>query len=140
MYSIQRTPFGYYVQIEGALSDSEAMQLRDELRTRLAKSVENYSAIVDLRNLVPPRAGGQQLLRESVDFAFATGMQRIAVIYNSPVVRDLVKQLAFLSGRQPVGRYIDASKIENAEQAARDYAESGIEPPCTTQKIRVISG
>jgi hypothetical protein len=132
MYSIQRTSFGYYVVIEGTFDDAEAAQFKDEIRARLTGSIESFSAIVDI---------GQSHLCESIDVAFGGGMQRVAAIYNSPIIRDMLKQFAFLLGRNPVGRYIDASKVDNPDQVALDYIEHGVEPPQTmTQKISIITG
>jgi hypothetical protein len=141
MYSIQRTSFGYYVVIEGTFDDAEAAQFKDEIRARLTGSIESFSAIVDIRKLVPPHSLGQSHLCESIDVAFGGGMQRVAAIYNSPIIRDMLKQFAFLLGRNPVGRYIDASKVDNPDQVALDYIEHGVEPPQTmTQKISIITG
>jgi anti-anti-sigma regulatory factor len=140
MYSIQKTTYGYYLLLEGTIDETTAAQLKSDLTARLSGKIETYSAIVDLRNLVPPRAESQGLLNETVSFAFATGMQRIAIIYNSPVVRDIIRQMAFRRGQAPVGRYIDASKTEDPVQMALDYVENGVEPPPMTQKIRIIAG
>jgi len=134
MYGIDKTPFGYHVTIEGSLSDSETAQLKQEVAGRLSDQTAAFSVIVDLRKLIPPHRDGLKILRDCAEFALRAGMIRIAIIYTSPVVREQIKQTAFMSGRNPVGRYIDATGTEDPERVARDYVESGIEPPPMSRK------
>lgn len=137
MYRINKTSFGYHVVIEGSLSDAETGQLKLEVAGRLSDQVDNFSVIVDLRKLIPPHSGSLEVLRDCVEFALQAGMKRIAIIYTSPVVRDQIKQTAFMSGRNPVGRYIDALKTDDPERAAREYVEDGIEPPSSLQETQI---
>jgi len=112
----------------GLFSLEEAQRCAAELDVLRPTFVTPRSAILDLRDIIPPEPPALEIIRQIVCKGRASGLQRISVIIKSPVVKSQALQLAFLADSADAVRCINASKLENWEKLSLDWAVSGIEP------------
>ncbi len=131
MYKFEQTDFGMKLTLRGALNLAEMTRIREKLEFSVAHSEGPFSVLVDVSELIPPEREYTALLRDCQELGLNSGMQRMAIIHKSPVVKGQARQIAHLSGAAGIAKYIDASKVDNAEQIARDWLVDGIEPEPT---------
>lgn len=131
MFEFEQTDYGLKLTIRGALDPAEVARLKAGLDMLLATQDGPFSALVDGREFIPVEHEIAAVLQHCEEMAMAGGMQRMAIILKSPVVKGHVQQIAHLSGSASISRYIDSSKIDNAEQVALDWLVDGIEPEAT---------
>jgi hypothetical protein len=128
MYKITRTDYGLHLTVSGLFSLEDALRCAAELDLLRPTFVTPRSAILDLRDIVPPEPPVLEIIKQILCKGRSAGLQRISVIIKSPVVKSQALQLAFLADSAEIIRCINASKLENWEKLSRDWAISGIEP------------
>ncbi len=129
MYSLRITDFGFLIELRDVVSGIEAAQCFRRVRRTLAVHEGAFSVIVDARNLVPPEPATVAIMGKIDKLIQAAGMERMAVVFCSPIIKGQSLQEAFTVGTVLSRRHIDAFRVENWEQVARDWVIHGIEPP-----------
>lgn len=135
MYKFEKTGFGLRLTVWGALDPSVAARLEAELERLAARQDEPFSALVDVREYIPVEREIAAVLQHCEEMAMEAGMQRMAIILKSPVVKGQAQQIAHLSGSVSISRHIDASKVENAEEIALAWVVDGIEPEMAKEPV-----
>lgn len=128
MYKFEQTDFGIRVMVAGLMGPDEVNCLKSEFVSLVAEQDGDFSLLVDATELVPPEPASKNLLQECEELALSAGMQRMAIVLRSPVLRFLVRQIAHLSGSASVAKYIDASKFDDPERMALAWVADGIDP------------
>jgi hypothetical protein len=128
MYGIAATSYGFYVTFEGTLSESEMAQFAAELDSLRPGVQRGYSAVIDVRRLIPPEANVLDLLHKALVRGKENGVGRVAIVGSSPVIKNQAVQLAFLSDLESIVRYFNASKMTDWEKICFDWVINGIEP------------
>ncbi len=128
MFKLETTTFGLKLTIRGKVDPSETANLKAELEGLLSRHDGPFSVLVDATELIPPDPESSTLLQECQEAALSNGMQRMAILLKSPVVKARSRQIAHLSGAADITKHINAATIGNAEQIALAWAVDGIEP------------
>jgi hypothetical protein len=128
MYKITRTDYGLHLTVSGLFSLEDAHRCAAELDVLRPTFVSPRSAILDLRDIVPPEPPVLDIIRQILCKGKADGLQRISVIIKSPVVKSQALQLAFLADSAEFVRCINASKLVDWEKLSSEWAIDGIEP------------
>lgn len=139
MYKVEKTVYGSRITLGGTLTLAEAQQFSAEVAELRASGLGPRGSIVDIRTLVPPESKVVEIITEALGQAEASGVTRVAILVNSPVVKGQAIQVAFLAAAVELVRYFDVSKIENWEELSLDWIINGVEPdiPMTTSRIRI---
>lgn len=128
MFEFEQTEYGLKLTVRGALDSREVARLEIETERLVAGIDGEFSALVDCMDYIPAEREITAVLQRCEELALKAGIQRMAVVFKSPIVRGQVQQIAHLSGAVGISRYFDASKVDNAEQMALDWAALGVEP------------
>jgi hypothetical protein len=91
--------------------------------------------VVDCTEFLPPERGSAALFVNCEEMALGVGLERMAIIYTSPVLRASIRQIQHLSGTVGIAKYINAAKYDNAEQIALAWAVDGFEPEAIANPI-----
>ena len=129
MYKIERRPSGYILTFSGLISPEEMQRWHDDSQRNLStETSSSFGVIIDMKDLQPLSSetkgimvAGQKLYKEK-------GMERSAVILNSPEITSQFKNLALQSGIYSTERYIDASNISNAVDIGINWVKDAIDP------------
>ncbi len=135
MYKLEQTDYGIKATVQGFMDPTTVTNLRSEFVLLLAQQDGPFSLLVDARDLIPPEPESANLLQDCEEMASKAGMQRMAIILKSPVVKVQMQQVGHLSGAGDITRHIDASKVENAEEIALAWVVDGVEPEPTQAPI-----
>lgn len=129
MYKIEQTFFGYHVTLAGLITEAEARGYVGELQRERSSGHISQAAIVDIRELIPPESGVLEILTLPFQMAKEAGLQRMAVIVKSPVVKIQTIQSVFMWKTDDITRIFDTSKLDNWQKLSFDWAAHGLEPP-----------
>ena len=140
MYQIQKTEYGSRVILGGTFSFEEATQFEHELAELRSMNDGPRGVLVDIRTLVPPEPRVVDIITRALGQSFESGLNRAAIVVNSPVVRGQAIQVAFRAGAAHSSRCLDASKMPDWEEQSLNWVIYGVEPdvPAITTKIRVV--
>jgi hypothetical protein len=127
MYKIEKLSYGYKLHFSGNMKVEEVMKWQEESKKALINNNESFGVMIDMRELSPLMPDAQKGIEEGQQLYKAKGMNRSAVILNSPVVTMQFKRLAKQSGIASNERYIDASKDTTWERTALNWIEKGID-------------
>lgn len=129
MYKIERRPAGYILTFSGLIDQDEMQRWHDDsAKNLLTETSSSFGVIIDMKNLQPLSAEARAVMVEGQKLYKEKGMQKSAVILNSPEVTAQLKNLAIQSGIYSTERYIDASKVNNAVDVAIDWVKDNIDP------------
>jgi hypothetical protein len=128
LHSLEQTDFGVKVVVQGTLDEAEVSVLKAEFAIMVAEQSGPFSLLVDATELVPPKESSLTLLQDCEELALSGGMQRMAIILKSPVLKAQVKQVGHHSGTVNVTQYVDALRTPNFEQVALAWVVDGVEP------------
>lgn len=128
LHKFEITSFGYRLTLGGKVTLPEATQLKTELADLLAIIRKPYGVIADVRTVIPFSPEVKTLIRECEQMSKEAGLQRRAVIFQSPVVAGQATQLSFQSKTDDIERRIDASLTDNWEELALAWIVDGVEP------------
>jgi hypothetical protein len=128
MYKIERRVGGFSLTFGGTVTLEELNQWLKESEEALASGNGPFGVIVDLRTLKPVPPDAQALLVQGQGLYKRAGMQRSAVILDSPLMTMQAKRLSKGSGIYAFERYIDASSDPDWEKHAVAWVKSGIDP------------
>lgn len=139
MYKVEKTVYGSRITLGGTLTLEEAQQFSAEVAELRASALGPRGSIVDIRTLVPPESKVVDIITQALGQAVASGVTRVAILVNSPVVKGQAIQVAFLAEAVELIRYFDISKIENWEELSLDWIVNGVDPdvPIVTSRIRI---
>ncbi len=140
MYKVEKTVYGSRITLGGTLTLEEAQQFSAEVAELRASAPGPRGSIVDIRTLVPPESKVVEIITQALGQAEASGVTRVAILVNSPVVKGQAIQVAFLAEAVELIRYFDVSKIENWEELSLDWIVNGVEPDIsmTTSRVRIF--
>jgi hypothetical protein len=127
MYKIEKLNYGYKLTFSGNMKLDELMKWQEESKIALANQTGSFGVIIDMRTLSPLMPDAQKCMEEGQQLYKTKGMNKSAVILNSPVVTMQFKRLAKQSGIASNERYIDSSKDASWEKTAIDWIEKGID-------------
>ncbi len=128
MFRIDKTSYGYRLTLGGDLTVVETLRLKTELAAVIGGLRPPFGVIVDIRALMPIMPEAKVYLQECEQLAKDAGLQRRAVILQSPVVKAQVKQLSLLSKTDNIERRINASLTDDWEELALAWVVEGVEP------------
>jgi len=128
MYEIKQTSFGFRLTLSGTITVDEVRLLTIEIEEILKQLKSPFGIIIDAREMLPVHTEDKSLFHNIEPMTKSAGLQRRAIIFQSPIIKNQATQLSHLSGTDTIERYINASDIENWEQVALDWVVDGIEP------------
>ena len=94
----------------------------------LATSSGAFGVIVDMRTVKPLTPEVEAVILQGKSLYKRSGMDRSAVILNSPLMTMQTMRLSKESGIYAFERYIDASSDANWQKHAEAWVNSGIDP------------
>jgi hypothetical protein len=127
MYKIEKKNYGYKLHFSGSIKLDEIMSWQEESKKELVNKTGSFGVMIDMRELSPLMPDAQKGMEEGQQLYKVKGMNRSAVIFNSPIITMQFKRLAKQSGIASNERYIDASKDAAWETTAANWIEKGIE-------------
>jgi len=129
MYSITRKTSGYILTFNGVIDENEMQKWVDDSKRHLQEEKsDSFGVIVDMENLEPLSQGASTLMKEGQKLYKEKGMNRSAVILNSPKICEQFKNIALQTGIYAKERYIDASTVKNSIEVAIKWVKDGISP------------
>jgi hypothetical protein len=138
MYKIEQTNYGIKMTFSGVMSKGEAQQFLTEfLQTIMEYDKPHLAGIADVREFVPVIPEVLKIMHDTINAGTSLfrGSVRIAVIMNSPVIKNIVTRLGHDTGTFAYFRFISASEMKDPEKAAYNWAVDGIEPVATIVPI-----
>jgi hypothetical protein len=128
MYKIERRVGGFSLTFGGTVTKEDLDHWLKESEEVLATGNGPFGVIVDLRTLRPLPPDAQAVLVQGQGLYKRAGMERSAVILNSPLMTMQAKRLSKGSGIYVFERYLDASNDPNWEKHALAWVKLGIDP------------
>jgi hypothetical protein len=128
MYKIERRVGAFSLTFGGTVTKEDLDHWLKESEEALATSNGPFGVIVDLRTLKPLPPDSQAVLVQGQGLYKRAGMQRSAVILDSPLMAMQTKRLSKGSGIYAFERYFDASSDPDWEKHAVAWVKSGIDP------------
>jgi hypothetical protein len=132
LYKIDQASFGFRIIATNAIDLDEAKRLRSELLNAVSEYRKPFSVIADVRGLIPSDPKVLEIIHEMQIECKHMGLERVATIVSSPVVKAQMIQATFNAGTAHIDRFIDASKAKDWEQQALAWVETAIEPQVST--------
>lgn len=128
MQKIDKMSFGLFVTLSGTITVDELQQALRECQQLWPTELGPRSTIVDLRALIIPQPDAIDFLTSTFYPTRREGLMKIAVIYDSPVIKARTRQMSFETGTTDIVRFIDASKVPDWHQQSLDWFEGGAPP------------
>lgn len=130
MHSIEKTPYGLLIKLSGTITPEEMTRwVEDEHWFLPSLPTHHFGMIVDTRELEPLSPESQVELQKGLCLFRDKGLQRSAVIVDSPASREQFRRNAQESGIDAWERYIDASKRNSHwQEIAQAWVVDGKEP------------
>lgn len=129
MYKIEKRPSGYILTFAGSINAEEMQRWQNESKIALATETSNsFGVVIDMKDLLPISADTQAIMITGQKLYKEKGMNRSAVILNSPVIAAQFKNLALASGIYATERYIDASSTSEPVKIAIEWVKDAIDP------------
>jgi len=92
-----------------------------------------FGTFIDIRTTIPLQSEVKKIFQECEQITKEAGLQRRAVIYNSPIVKGQATQISHMSQTDNIERYINAFVTKDWEKVALDWIVNGIEPSFSTK-------
>jgi len=140
MYKIEKKHYGLYVTMQSLYSADEMKTYLQEKDRMLAQFDGPFSIIVDLRSAIPPDKRDEQLLEENHAHLREHGLQRMAIVVDSPVVQMQAKQILSNAGIRDRTRIINAAKFPDWEERALNWVLYAIEPESSSESTHIYEG
>ena len=128
LYRLQREFFGLRLTLGGEITVADIVKLKKELATLLTTLNQPFGSIADIRTVIPPKTDVKEMLGECEQMTRVAGLQRRAIVFQSPVVGNQARQLSFKSNTDSLERQINANLTDDWEKLALDWVVGGIEP------------
>ena len=128
MFSIDPRPFGYHLTFSHLIHADEMQDWLEKSRATLASATPAFGVLVDMRALRPLPAGAQAALEAGQRLYRRSGMQRSALLVESPVTKMQFIRIARDTGIDALERYIDASAHDDPHAIALDWIENAVDP------------
>jgi hypothetical protein len=128
MYTIEKKIWGIKLTFGGAINKEDIDLWFKESQQVLATCRGRFGVIVDMRTTKPLTPEVQAVILQGQDLYRRAGMERSAVILDSPLMTMQTMRLSKLSGIYAFERYIDASSDGNWQEHAEAWVNSGIDP------------
>ncbi|HPO50154.1 MAG TPA: hypothetical protein PLO89_07515 [Spirochaetota bacterium] len=129
MYTITRKVSGYLLTFKGVVDENEMKKwIEDSKRQLSQEKSDSFGVIIDMENLEPLSPEAASLMKEGQKLYKEKGMNRSAVILNSPKICSQFKNIALQTGIYTKERYIDASSVNNPIELAINWIKDGVSP------------
>lgn len=128
MHKIEKRAGGFTLTFGGIVNKAELDRWVEESKQALTGCTKPFGVIVDMRTMRPLPSAGRTTMIEGQRLYQHAGMQRSAVILNSPTTTLQFKRLAKESGIDLFERYIDASQDPDWKKHAEDWVDREIDP------------
>ena len=133
MYNIEKLDYGYKLTFAGKLDKDEMAQWLEESEQVLSNQDGNFTVFIDMREMQPASQVIQKFFLRGQTLFRKKGMERSAVILNSPAVKMQFKRIAVQSGIFDGERYIDATTTSDWEEAGLGWVVDAVEPTARTR-------
>ncbi len=131
LYSIERTSYGLLLTLGDTVTVADMTRLKAELPALFATLKRPFGVIADIRTAIPFSPEVKMLIQECEQISRDAGLQRRAVVFRSPVVRNQATQLSFQSKTDSIERRINADMTDDWEKLALAWVVDGVEPSLT---------
>lgn len=121
VYKIEKMGFGFKLEFSGFIKADEMTKWCDESKAALSTQSGKFGVLIDMRELKPLLPDAQEEMKKGQQLFKTKGMERSAVILDSPVVTMQFKRIGKETGIYDWERYIDASSNSNWEKTAIDW-------------------
>lgn len=128
MYKLEKKHYGLYVTMRGLCSAIEMEAYLQEKDRMLGEFEGPFSIIVDLRSAIPPERRDEQLLEENHARLRERGLQRMAIVIDSPVVAMQAMQISCTAGVRDRTIIINAAKSLDWEEQALNWILYAVRP------------
>ncbi len=124
-----KTRYGFRINAPGFVTLPEARAWFEDLRRLVWESDrKTFGLLVDIRGQRANPPETQNVIKEAMVWMREAGLERSAVVLDSPVAKFQTTRLAKTSGVYAWERYLDASKDLDWERRAVDWIMHGIDP------------
>lgn len=110
------------------ITPEEIHQYEAEVNRQWSPADGPRASILDIRDLIIPHGNEVAMFVDFFHRSREGGLQRVAVIIQSPVLKARAIQLAFEVGGTEIVRFFDASKTPNWLEQATDWVVHNIDP------------
>jgi hypothetical protein len=128
MYKIEKNGSTFILTFDGIVRKAALDHWLQESELALATCTGAFGVIVDMRTVKPLSPNAQAVIVQGQSLYKKAGMERSAVILNSPLMTMQTKRLSKESGIYAYERYFDASNDANWEKHALAWVKLGIDP------------
>jgi len=138
-YEIKATEYGFRITQKGSFDLEEVEQYRSDVLRTLAQHDRPFSILIDSRKLVLPTPEVLEVFHQLHQAVWMMSCIRGAVIIESPVARNMLRQQYTVADIRSNDRIIDARKHPNWESMAISWIIDAVEPvEVLAQKSRSI--
>lgn len=127
MYNIEKTSFGLKLTLSDFVRKEDIDNYKNELDNLLRMLPDKFGILIDMRALKPLAPEAQESLTKTQKLV-GPRLTRSATIIDSAILNMQFKRLSKKSGVITSKRFIDASKVDNWEQAAVNWIVDGLDP------------
>jgi hypothetical protein len=128
MYRIEKRLRGFALTFGGTVDKEDIDHWFKESEQLLATGNGAFGVIIDMRTVKPLTPDVQAVIVQGQSLYKRAGMERSAVILDSPVMTMQTMRLSKESGIYAFERYIDASSNADWQKRAEAWVNSGIDP------------
>lgn len=128
MQKVEKTEFGLFVTLSGTVTVEELQCALGECQRLWPVELGERTTIVDLRSLIIPEQDALEFITSTFYPLRREGLTKIAVIYDSPVIKARTRQMSFETRTADIVRFIDASKVPDWYQQCLDWFRGGSSP------------
>lgn len=128
MYKIEKTSYGFKLTFGDSINVAEMTNWVKEAEKALVGVNGKFGVFIDMRTLKPLDTSAQKEMEKGQKLFKGKGMERSAVVLNSPITTLQFKRIAQETGIYQWERYFDASKTANFEKSAIDWIKNAIDP------------
>lgn len=128
MYSIKRSDYGLKLTFSGVINLTEMIKWRLESEIILPDLSDQFSVLVDMRDLQPLPAVCFVELEKGQKLYQKKGAVKSVFVFNNENLLCQITRVSFLAAINEGEFYLDASKIENWEEIGIKWLQNGIYP------------
>lgn len=128
MITIEKKPHGFYVTLSGTITAEEIREYEAQVNRQWLVTDGPRSSILDMRELVIPRGNEMSMFADFFHRSRESGLQRLAVVVKSPVLKARAIQLAFEVDGTEMIRFFDASRTPDWLEQCNDWVMHALDP------------
>ncbi len=128
MITVEKKSHGFYVTFTGVITAEEIRAYEAQVNHLWTPADGPRSSILDIRELIIPHGNEMSMFIDFFHRSKESGLQRLAVVVKSPVLKARAIQLAFEVGGTEMIRFFDASRTPDWLEQCNDWVIHALDP------------